>query len=119
MRANTRFFFAFYLLYLSPFWLEQSWMHVKLGFVFLLYVYHLKCHQIFKQLQRNEVRKSSNFFRIWNEGATIILFAIVFLVILKSAINWIFGVVGIFVFSILIMLGFKLYKRIREKSNEN
>ena len=112
-------FFAFYLLYLSPFWLEQSWMHVKLGFVFLLYVYHLKCHQIFKQLQRNEVRKSSNFFRIWNEGATIILFAIVFLVILKSAINWIFGVVGIFVFSILIMLGFKLYKRIREKSNEN
>ena len=112
-------FFAFYLLYLSPFWLEQSWMHVKLGFVFLLYVYHLKCHQIFKQLQRNEVRKSSNFFRIWNEGATIILFAIVFLVILKSAINWIFGVVGIFVFSILIMLGFKLYKRIGEKSNEN
>ena len=110
--------FAFYLLYLNPFWLEQSWMHVKLAFVLLLYIYHLKCHQIFKQLQKNEVRYSSNFFRIWNEGATIILFAIVFLVILKNAINWIFGVIGIFVFSILIMLGFKLYKRIREKNND-
>lgn len=110
--------FAFYLLYLNPFWLEQSWMHVKLAFVLLLYFYHGKCHQIFKQLQKNEVRNSSNFFRIWNEGATIILFAIVFLVILKSAVNWIFGVVGIFSFSILIMLGFKLYKRIREKNNE-
>ena len=93
-------------------------MHVKLAFVLLLYIYHLKCHQIFKQLQNNEVKQSSNFFRIWNEGATIILFAIVFLVILKNAINWVFGVIGIFVFSILIMLGFKLYKRIREKKND-
>lgn len=109
--------FAFYLLYLNPIWLEQPWMHVKLAFVFLLYIYHLKCHQIFKELQHNEVKHSSNFFRIWNEGATIILFAIVFLVILKNAINWIFGVVGIVVFSILIMLGYKLYKRIREKNN--
>jgi putative membrane protein len=53
--------------------------------------------------------------RLWNEGATIILFAVVFLVLLKNAINWIFGVIGIIVFSIVIMLGFKLYKRIREK----
>lgn len=110
--------FAFYLLYLNPEWLSQPWMHVKLAFVLLLYIYHAKCHQIFKQLQNNDVRNSSNFYRIWNEGATIILFAVVFLVILKSAINWIFGVIGIFIFSILIMLGFKMYKRIREKKND-
>ncbi|WP_264559838.1 CopD family protein [Flavobacterium sp. N2270] len=110
--------FAFYLLYLNPEWLSQSWMHIKLAFVLLLYIYHAKCHQIFKQLQNNDVRNSSNFYRIWNEGATIILFAVVFLVILKSAINWIFGVIGIFIFSILIMLGFKMYKRIREKKND-
>ena len=109
--------FAFYLLYLVPSWLSQPWMHVKLAFVLLLYIYHAKCHQIFKQLQKNEVKHTSNFYRIWNEGATIILFAVVFLVILKSAINWIFGVIGIFMFSILIMLGFKIYKRIREKNN--
>lgn len=109
--------FAFYLLYLNPGWLSQPWMHVKLAFVLLLYMYQAKCHQIFKQLQNNEVKHTSNFFRIWNEGATIILFAIVFLVILKSAVDWVFGVIGIFVFSILIMLGFKMYKRIREKSN--
>ena len=107
--------FLFYLLYMNSSWLSQPWMHVKLAFVLLLYIYHAKCHQIFKQLQKNEVKHTSNFFRIWNEGATIILFAIVFLVILKSAINWIFGVIGIFVFSILIMLGFRFYKRIREK----
>ncbi len=110
--------FAFYLLYLNPAWLQQPWMHVKLAFVLLLYIYHIKCHKIFNQLQKNVVKHTSNFFRIWNEGATIILFAVVFLVILKSAVNWIFGVIGIFVFSILIMLGFKFYKRIREKKDD-
>lgn len=111
--------FAFWMLFftdLGSAWLKMPWMHVKLGFVFLLYLYHLKCHQIFAQLQRDEVKHTSNFMRIWNEGATIILFAVVFLVILKSAVNWIFGVVGIFLFSIIIMLGFKFYKRIREKN---
>lgn len=110
--------FAFWMLFFTEIgqvWLQQPWMHVKLAFVLLLYLYHLKCHQIFKNLQKNEVKQSSNFFRIWNEGATIILFAVVFLVILKNAINWIYGVIGIFVFSIVIMMGFKFYKKIREK----
>ena len=87
-----------------------------MGFVFLLYIYQIKCHQIFNQLQRNEVNYSSNFMRLWNEGATLILFAVVFLVVLKNAVNWIYGVLGIFLFSILIMLGFKFYKKIRQKN---
>lgn len=108
--------FAIWLLILQPFWLQQGWMHVKLTFVILLIFYHLKTHQFYKQLQRDEVKKSSNFMRLWNEGATFILFAVVFLVILKNAINWIFGVIGILVLGILLMLGFKIYKNIRTKN---
>jgi putative membrane protein len=70
---------------------------------------------MYTELQNDDVKYTSNFMRLWNEGATIILFAVVFLVLLKNAINWVFGVIGIGVFSILIMLGYKLYKRIREK----
>lgn len=110
--------FAIWLLILMPGWLQQPWMHVKLGFVVLLIAYHLKNHSIFKQLQRDEVKYSSNYMRIFNEGATLILFAMVFLVILKSAFNWIFGVVGIIVLGILLMLGIKLYKSIRHKNGE-
>jgi len=109
-------FFAMWLLYLMPEWLQMPWMQVKLGFVVLLFAYHFKCHQIYKQLQNNQFKYSSNFMRLWNEGATIILFAVVFLVILKNAFNWIYGVIGIVLFSVLIMLGFKFYKRIREKN---
>jgi len=105
--------FAVWLIILQPAWLSQGWMQVKLAFVVLLIIYHLMTHNYYKQLQRDEVKKSSNFMRLWNEGATFILFAVVFLVILKSAINWIFGIVGIIVLGILLMLGFKLYKNLR------
>lgn len=108
--------FAIILLVLNPNLLTQSWMHVKLAFVVLLWIYHIKNHLIFKELQQNTVKYTSRFMRIWNEGATIILFAIIFLVILKSAFNWIFGVAGIIVLGVLLMLGIKLYKRIRDKN---
>lgn len=110
--------FAIWLLILQPFWLQQPWMHVKLLFVALLIIYHLKTHQYYKQLQKDLVKKSSSFMRIWNEGATFILFAVVFLAILKSALNWVWGVAGMIVLGILIMLGYKIYKNIREKNPE-
>ncbi|NCO64819.1 MAG: CopD family protein, partial [Flavobacteriia bacterium] len=56
--------------------------------------------------------------RIWNEGATFILFAVVFLVILKNAINWIYGIIGLVVLGVLIMLGFRVYKNFRTKNPE-
>jgi putative membrane protein len=110
--------FGLSLFYINAMLIYQPWMQVKLAFVVLLIIYHLKTHQYFKQLQNDVVKKSSSFMRIWNEGATFILFAIIFLVILKSAINWIWGVIGIFILGVLIMLGFKIYKNIREKNPE-
>jgi putative membrane protein len=110
--------FAILLLIINPSLLQLPWMHVKLGFVLLLWMYHIKNHQIFKQLQRDEVNYTSNYMRIWNEGATIILFAVIFLVVLKSAINWIFGIIGIIVLGILLLLGIRLYKRIRDRNLE-
>ncbi|CAH8282726.1 putative membrane protein [Mariniflexile fucanivorans] len=110
--------FGLILFYMNPTLIYFDWMQVKLGFIVLLFIYHLKTQQYYKQLQNDIVKKTSSFMRIWNEGATFILFAVIFLVILKSAINWIWGIVGIFVLGVLIMLGFKLYKNIRDKNPE-
>ncbi len=107
--------FATALMVMRPFYLADGWMQVKLGFVVLLIAYHIKCHLIFKDLQSDKVNYSSNFMRIFNEGATLILFSVVFLVILKNAFNWIYGTLGIVLFSILLMLGFRMYKRFRDK----
>ena len=108
--------FAFWLLLIMPSWLAQPWMLVKLGFVTLLFAYHVKTHLMFRELQNDKFKYSSNFMRIWNEGATIVLFAVTFLVVLKNAINWIFGVAGILILVILLMLGIRIYKRIRDKN---
>lgn len=108
--------FALWLLVITPSWIQQPWMQVKLVFVVLLFAYHFKTHMMFKELQEDQARYSSNFMRIWNEGATLVLFAVTFLVILKNAFNWIYGVIGILVLAVLLMLGIRLYKRIREKN---
>ncbi|MFD1551650.1 CopD family protein [Putridiphycobacter roseus] len=103
------------LLINNPTWLTFGWMHIKLGFVLLLYLYHLRCHKIFKDLQKNNIKTTSTKLRIWNEGATLLLFAIVFVVVLKSTLNWIFGVLGILSLGIILMILIKWYKKYRAK----
>ncbi|MCG7502826.1 MULTISPECIES: CopD family protein [Tenacibaculum] len=110
-------FFAFWMLYKNPYYLKMPWMHVKLAFVLALYFYHGFCHKIYKELQRDEIKYSPNKLRMFNEIPTVILFAVVFLVVLKSAINWIWGVVGIILFGVLLMIGIRYYKKVRAKKS--
>jgi len=106
--------FALWLLYLMPVWLLQPWMHLKLFFVFMLILYHLKTHKMFLKFQKDEVTYTSNYMRIWNEGATLLLFAIVFLVILKDSLHWISGMLGFIGLGVVLFLGIKLYKKTRK-----
>ncbi len=103
------------MLYTRPYYLTLSWMQVKLGFVVLLLFYHFICQNIMKQLRKGIFKYSSNQLRLWNEVATILLVAIVFTVILKSAVDWVYGLVGLIAFSVIIMTAVKIYKRYREK----
>ena len=112
-------FFATWLLSKNfTFYMSQPWMHIKLTFVAALYVYHFMCHRMYVQLVKDKLNFSSFKLRIWNEVATVLLFSIVFLVVLKSAISWVWGAVGIVLFGVLLMLAIKAYKNIREKNNQ-
>lgn len=106
--------FGPWLLILQPGWLEQPWMHFKLGFILLLVVYHIWCHKIYLQLQKDELKWTSGKLRMFNEIATILLFAIVFLVVVKTAMSGLFGILGILGLGIFLMLGIKLYKKVRK-----
>ncbi len=103
------------MLCIQPVWLQQPWMHVKLAFVGGLIVYHFICIHKMKQMRQGIYTWTSTQLRIWNEVATIFLFAIVFLVVLKNALSWIFGVLGIIAFSMIIMSAVKIYKYYRLK----
>lgn len=106
------------LLVVQPSWLNVPFMHIKLGFVVLLFIYHLACHRIYLQLQNGISKYTSQQLRIFNEVATIILFAVVFLIVLKSQFDWVWGILSLFGLAIILMLGIKLYKTTRKNANQ-
>jgi len=103
------------MLVMQPGWLHFGWMHLKLTFVVVLAIYHHMCQNKIKQMANGVFKWSSTQLRLWNELATLLLFAIVFLVVLKSALNWIFGVVGLVALAMILMIAVKIYKRYRMK----
>lgn len=103
------------MVFIQPDWLQQSWLQVKLGFVVGLIIYHFICQHMMQQLRKGIFKYTSTQLRIWNEVATILLFAIVFLAVLKNGLSWIYGVIGLLVFSLIIMSAVKIYKYYRLK----
>lgn len=91
-----------------------AWLWVKLGFVLGLFLYQLACHKIFLELQHGEIRYTGQQLRVWNEVATLFLFSIVFLVILKSAMDMLWGLLGLFGLMAVLMVAIYIYKRFRK-----
>ncbi len=76
--------FGIGLIALNPdYYLKAGWMHAKLGFVLLLWIYHLGCGHYLKQLKTNRCLKTAYFFRVYNEAPTLLLIVIVCLVVIK------------------------------------
>ena len=77
-------FFGIILIYISGIDIfSQLWMHIKLGLVVLLTIYHEYLGICLKSLKLKTNTKTSKFFRIINEVPTIILIFIIFIVIFK------------------------------------
>jgi putative membrane protein len=93
-----------------------DWLAVKLMFVVLLYLYHFSLHVLYREQQKGIFRFSSQNLRIWNEMATLLLFAIVFLASVKQALSWIFGLMGILSLAVVLMLAIRIYKKMRNKN---
>jgi len=92
-----------------------SWLWVKIGFVTGLYAYHHSLHIVYKQQIKGIFKYTSNQLRIWNEVATIFLIAIVMIVTVKNSMSWIWGLIGLMLFTALLMSAIKVYKMIRTK----
>jgi putative membrane protein len=107
--------FGTVLLLQVPEYLKMGFMHIKLTLVLLLYVYQFACQYLYKKLQKDIYKYSSFQLRIWNEVATILLVGIIFIIVLKSAMSLVWGIVGLIAFSLLLMAAIRLYKKMREK----
>jgi len=105
------------MIYVNPYLLKMDWLWVKIGFVIGLLIYHFVCQRIIRQLKNGIFNWTSTQLRFWNELATILLVAIVFTVVLKTAIDWLYGLIGLFVFIVVIMSAVKIYKYYRLKNS--
>ena len=77
-------FFGIILIYISGIEIfSQLWMHIKLGLVVFLTIYHEYLGICLKSLKSNTNTKTSKFFRIINEVPTNTLILIIFVVIFK------------------------------------
>ena len=103
------------MLCLVPGWLQQPWLHIKLAFVAGLIVYHFICQYKMKQMAKGVFKWTSTQLRLWNELATLLLFAIVFLAVLKNAVNWVYGMLGLVALAVMLMCAVKIYKYYRMK----
>lgn len=105
------------LIILQPEFLSMPYMHIKLSFVLLLYIYHFLCHRIYRKLQAGIKNYSSQQLRVWNEIASFLLVAIVFLIVVKNQLSWLWGTIGLIIFAVLLLFAIRVYRNIRANKN--
>jgi len=65
-------------------WLPApAWLHLKIGFVVLLLIYHMLCLKLMRDFRARRNTRSARFYRIFNELPALLLLAILLLVVLK------------------------------------
>lgn len=93
----------------------QEWLWIKLCFVAGLYAYHFSLQKIYAEQMKGIFRYSSQQLRVWNEVATIFLFAIVMLASVKQSISIVWGITGLLAFIVVLMSAIKIYKHFRSQ----
>ncbi|MEP7044227.1 MAG: CopD family protein [Dokdonella sp.] len=64
-------------------YLQQGWLHAKLGLVVLLIAYHVMLIKLVRDFAHDSNRRSSRWLRLFNEVPALLLVAIVLLVVVK------------------------------------
>jgi putative membrane protein len=103
------------LLYFNPSYLTQPWMLLKLLFVACLYAYQILGQRIFKNLYEDRRTYKAYHMRMLNEVSTLVLIAVVFLVVRKDELSWVWGVLSIIGIGLLLTFAVRTYANYRKR----
>jgi len=104
--------FGLWLMYLTGAW-ASGWFHLKAFLLTVLLAYHLVSGRILKDLAADRCRLSSLQLRLWNETATLLLFAIVFTAVLKNVPAAGKGMLGVAAFAAVLLGALRIFRRKR------
>lgn len=91
------------------------WLHVKFGLLAGLLAYHHWCGAIRRRQAAKTSTWTSTKLRVFNELGTMFMVAIVFLAVFKTALSIAWGVGGLLVLGVSLMLGVRAYRKLRER----
>jgi protoporphyrinogen IX oxidase len=80
--ATLTLLFGVSILSVVPGLLQAGWLHAKLTLVLMLIGYHGWCYLLMRDL-RNGRKRSSTWYRVFNEVPSVLLIAIVVLAVVK------------------------------------
>jgi protoporphyrinogen IX oxidase len=80
--ATLALLFGISLLIVTPGFLQAGWLHAKLMLVLALIGYHAWCYRLMRDLRAGR-KRSSTWYRVFNEVPALLLIAIVILVVVK------------------------------------
>ena len=80
--AALTLLFGISLLIVTPGFLQAGWLHAKLLLVLVLIAYHAWCYRLMRDLRAGR-KRSSTWYRVFNEMPALLLIAIVILVVVK------------------------------------
>ena len=80
--ATLTLLFGISLVIVTPGFLQAGWLHAKLALVLVLIAYHAWCYRLMRDLRAGR-KRSSTWYRVFNELPALLLIAIVILVVVK------------------------------------
>ena len=92
-------------------------MLLKLFFVACLYAYQIWGQRIFKNLYEDRRTYRAYHMRMLNEVSTLVLIAVVFLVVRKDELSWVWGVLGILGIGLILTFAVRAYANYRKSRN--
>jgi len=106
------------MLALIPAYLRESWLWIKLFLIVLLTVYHFFCRQTITRFVRGTVSRSGEWYRVFNEGPTVVLVLAAALVLFKGVIK-VSALATLLICTLLvIVVGFRAYAAFRRRRGE-
>jgi putative membrane protein len=95
-------------------WPVETWLHYKFGWLLALVAYTLWCGRIRRRQAAATLRWTSGRLRMFNEVATVLMAAIVFLAVFRSELSALWGALGLVGLGVALMVGIRVYRRIRD-----
>lgn len=91
-----------WMLFKAPGLLKLPFVQAGIGLIALVVVYHFSVHRTHARLGKGTLGWSTWQLRVWSQGATLLLLALIVFALMRDRLNWVWGLGGLIVVGALV-----------------